>query len=429
MTKPSPAPRRTRVERNIYKRADGKFEIGFKDGSGVQRWRTVSGGITAARALRVELLAKRAGGERVAPNVRLRFGEAADRWLDGPVTDLRETTRAGYRNAVDRYLRPRFQTRRLDSIGPDDVVVMVRELRETGLSESTCAYAVATLGRVYRYAARRLSWAGQDPTALLLRSERPKVSQTTPRAIFEGEQIAQTIAASPEPWRTIFITAALTGARVSELCGLTWANVTLSDLDEAEIDFAQQVDRQGNPQPTKTDGSTRTIPIPRDLATLLAAHKLRSRFSADGDYVFATSTGRPQSQRNVSRALRAAQRRAVTPDGLPTFPVLHERDERGRPVRVPRGALPSMHSYRHTYASRALLAGESIDEVAFLLGHKNANVTRAVYVHEVADARRKAARRSRVTAEYGSALEAAAGPLVQPSSDGAAANTNVRRLR
>jgi len=66
-----------------------------------------------------------------------------------------------------------------------------------------------------------------------------------------------------------------------------------------------------------------------------------------------------------------------------------------------------MHSFRHTVATRALLAGESIDEVAFLLGHQNANVTRAVYMREVADARRRAMRRSSMVEESGPALEAA----------------------
>jgi integrase len=46
-----------------------------------------------------------------------------------------------------------------------------------------------------------------------------------------------------------------------------------------------------------------------------------------------------------------------------------------------------MHSLRHTVAGRALLAGESADEIAFLLGHRDANITRTVYVPEVADAR------------------------------------------
>jgi hypothetical protein len=35
----------------------------------------------AARWLRDDLAARRARGESAAPNVKLRFGEAADRWL------------------------------------------------------------------------------------------------------------------------------------------------------------------------------------------------------------------------------------------------------------------------------------------------------------------------------------------------------------
>lgn len=420
-------PRRERVERNIYRRPTGVFEIGYKDGAGVQRWRTVQGGITAARALRDDLLARRGRGERVAPNIRLRFGDAADKWLDGPVTDLRASTQAGYRNAIERHLRPQFSTRRMDTIEPDDVAALVRELREAGKSEATIAVVLGVLGRVYKYAARRLAWAGANPVALLLASERPKLAQAKRRPVFEGEQIAQTITAAREPWRTLFIVAALTGARVSEVCALTWADVRLTDLDDAELEFGHQVDRKGNRGPTKTDGSARTIPIPRELAALIARHKLATTDTSPTAYVFATRTGRPLSQRNVSRALRASQRRAVDEHGRPTYPILHERDLRGKPAPVPRGAVPSMHSFRHTVASRALLAGESVDEVAFLLGHRDGNVTRSVYVREVADARRRTMRRSKMTGEYGSALEAAAASIV--SAENASTRVNVRPLR
>jgi integrase len=74
-------------------------------------------------------------------------------------------------------------------------------------------------------------------------------------------------------------------------------------------------------------------------------------------------------------------------------------------VAIPHGSLPSMDSFRHTVASRALLAGESVDEIAFLLGHRDANVTRAVYVRGLADARRRTMRRSRMIAEYGELLK------------------------
>ena len=131
---------------------------------------------------------------------------------------------------------------------------------------------------------------------------------------------------------------------------------------------------------------------------MLAHHKLGSRFSLMTDYVFCTRTGRPLGQRNVTRALREAQRKATDELGHPTFPVLHTHDDQGRSVPVAQGELPSMHSFRHTVASRALLAGESVDEIASLLGHRDANVTRAVYVRELADNRRRSMRRSRMLA-------------------------------
>ena len=402
----SAAPRRVRVERNIYRRASGVYEVGFKDGASRQRWRTVDGGITAARAVRDELLVRRSRGERVASNARLRFGDAAARWLSGPVVDLRATTQACYHNAVEQHLMRRFATRRLDTVSPDDLAALVRELRADGLAESTIVIVVGVVNRIYRYAARRLGWAGTNPVSLLLPSERPKPGRSAKRRLFERDELEQTIAAAGEPYGTLFTLAALTGARVSELLALRWADVRFSDLEDAEVEFACQVDRHGNVRPTKTDGSARTVPIPGELAAILSRHKDRSSFSKPHEFVFSTCTGRPLGQRNVARALRRAQLKAVDRDGRPTFPVLHERNELSEPVSVPHGALPSMHSSRHTVASRALLAGESIDEVAFLLGHRDANVTRAVYVRELSDARRRTMRRSRMVAEFGDLLRA-----------------------
>ena len=397
--------RRVRVERGIYRRPTGVLEVGFKDETGRQRWRTVDGGILAARKVRDDLAARRARGESVAPKPKLRFGEVAQLWLDGPVVDLRETTQAKYRCIVNEHLRPRFEGRRLEVVSADDLAYVVRELRAEGKSEATIAVVLGVVHRIYKFAARRLGWSGTVPTTLILQSERPKVSQTKRRPIFAGEQLEQTIAAAREPFRTLFTVAALTGARISELCALTWLDVRIDDPDDSEIEFGWQVDRHGIRQPTKTDGSARTVPVPRELAIVLARHKLAARHCERDSFVFATGTGHPVQQRNVSRALREAQRRATGADGAPTFPILHELDDRGEPVAVPRGTLPSMHSFRHTVASRAFLAGESVDEIAFLLGHRDANVTRAVYVREVADARRRLMRRSLMVAESGKHYE------------------------
>jgi integrase len=225
--------------------------------------------------------------------------------------------------------------------------------------------------------------------------ERPKISAAPKRRIYTREELQQTLAATAEPWHTLFAFAAITGARLSECLGLIWADLELDDVATAAVSFEFQVDREGRRQPLKTDESRRTVELPRQLAAMLVQHKLASLRSTPGDFVFASRSG-PLGQRNVLRALRRAQERAVDGRGRPTFPALHQRDERGRSLPVAPGVLPTFHSFRHTAASHAIAAGESAEEVSWQLGHRNSVVTRAVYVHELKTAERTARRRQRM---------------------------------
>ena len=104
----SSTPRRVRVERSIYQRPSGVFEVGYRDERGRLRWRTVDGGILAARKVRDDLNARRSRGESVAPKAKLHFADAAAAWLQGPVIDLRHTTQAKYRCMINEHLGPRF---------------------------------------------------------------------------------------------------------------------------------------------------------------------------------------------------------------------------------------------------------------------------------------------------------------------------------
>jgi integrase len=421
------AGRRERVERNIYRRtsAEGRkvFEVGYRDSTGRQRWRTVEGGIRAARVVRDDLLAKRGRGERVQPNPRLRFEDAAEAWLSEQVAGLRPATQAIYRNAVDNHLSQRWGRRRLEAISVDDVARLVRELRDEGKSEWTIAGVLKAANRVFKFAKRRLDWHGDSPVAGLDSSERPSTSATERRRIYRGDELAQTLAAADEPYKTLFALASVTGARLSECLGLVWDDLLIDDLEAAEVRFEFQVDRQGRRQPLKTDESRRTVEIPRQLAVLLNARYLASSFKGPSEFVFATRTGRALEQRNVNRALRRAQKAAVDELERPTFPILHETDEDDEPVEVPRGAVPNFHSFRHSAASEAIAQGDSAEEVSWQLGHRNSTVTRAVYVQEIKNAERKARRRANMEARYGSALEAAEGS--RPADDDAHAEAEI----
>jgi integrase len=352
MSKANPiGARRVRVESNIYSRrnATGQivYEVGYRDSTGTQRWATVEGGITAARTIRNDLLARKGKGEKVQPNPKLRFGDAAEAWLIKQVADLRPATRAVYGNAINTHLLPRWGRRRLDTITVEDVAMLVKEMRDQDKAEWTIHGVITAANRVFKYAKRRMAWHGENPILSLEKGERPAVSAAARRPIFRADELAQTLAAANEPFKTLFAIGSVTGARMSECLGLVWADLVLDDLDTAEIRFLHQVDRRGQRQPLKTDESRRTVEIPRSLALMLVAHKLRTVNTAASAFVFATRTGRPIQQRSVGLALRRAQRDAVDNDGRPTFAALHEVDDRGQPRCIRQGEIPSFHSFRH----------------------------------------------------------------------------------
>ncbi|MFN8204570.1 MAG: site-specific integrase [Solirubrobacteraceae bacterium] len=356
------------------------------------------------------------------PNPKLRFGDAADAWLDGPVASLAPGTQAVYRNAIETHLRDRWGRRQLDAITGDDVATVVADLRAAGRSESLVDHVLKATNQVYRHARQRMGWAGDSPVSMLSTAERAKTgSSRVRRRIYQGDELAQTLAAAQEPFRTLFAVAAVTGARLSECLGLVWDEVSVDDVNNAEIAITHQANRQGERVPLKTEESRRTIEIPRQLATRLVAHKLRATRNRPTDFVFATRSGRALAQRNVMRALRQAQARAVDAKGRPTFPLMHQVDGQGNALPVPKGAAPTFHGFRHSAASVAIAAGESAEEVSWQLGHRNSTVTREIYVQEIRSAERTARRRARMEAQYGSILNAAA-------LDGSAGNQPARRL-
>jgi integrase len=424
ITETERAPRRVRVpgdqNRNIYRRPDGAFEIGYRDSTGRQRWKVVAGGITAARGERDAILGAKARGERVQPNPKLRFGEAVEKWLAEQVADLRPGTRSRYESDVRLHVLPRWGQRRMDAIDVGEAAQLVRELRAAGLAEWTIQGVLVAAGRVFRFARRRMGWTGQSPIALLENGERPRLGDTPEPRIYQGDELAQVLAASWEPWTTLFRLTSVVGPRESESLGLWWENLWLDDLDAATIAFTHQVDRRGTRVPLKTDESKAVLPLPRSAAVMMLEHKARTA-APDGPraFVFATGSGRPLGQRNVLRALYTAQERARRRDGTPTFPELFEHDERGHLVvddeghYVPNGLprrelppLPDFHALRHT----AAMDCEDAEEARDLLRHKNSNVTRAVYRRHFGDRRRELLR-ARMEARHGSTVAA------EPSAD------------
>ena len=308
--------------------------------------------------------------------------QAADAWWQARVVKLRPATQARY-SADLKHVRETFGRRRLTDVSAADVAAFVSFQQRAGLKGWTVKGHVAVLSAVYAYAGRHLGYTGVNPASLLDRVERPSLSDEQPKRILSRDEVGRLLAATTDTYRLMFELAAETGARQSEVLGLTWGD---GDTGEGTIRFTAQLDRDGRRVPLKTARSRRSVEITGELAGKLRALKIESAQSGKHDYVFTTRTGSPHGHRNVARALR----RAADDAGLGDV----ERD--GEVVEH----APSMHSLRHSHGSALIAAGWDIEEVSARLGHADVATTLRAYVHEYDAARRSDDRRGRLAALY-----------------------------
>jgi hypothetical protein len=138
------------------------------------------------------------------------------------------------------------------------------------------------------------------------------------RRLFTDAELAQTLAAAHEPYRTLFSLAIVVGPRISECLGLAREDLDLSDQREAMVNFLYQVDRQGVRQKLKTEESSeKSRSRIRSLACLLpTSDEARTRSRAISSSVrraamrsaSATSPESYDERRNAPGTLKATRR-------------------------------------------------------------------------------------------------------------------------
>lgn len=182
--------------------------------------------------------------------------------------------------------------------------------------------------------------------------------------------------------RAIISTLILAGPRASELCGLLWRDV---DLSNGRIFIGR----------SKTQAGLREIPLRLALRDELAAHKARALCSDADDLVFPSGTGGRRDKDNLrSRVLPLALERANQLLG-----------ERGH-VPLPLGL--TTHKLRHTFASILIACGEDPASVMAQLGHTDPKFTLRVYTHMMRRGPAERARLKKLVGDDGGTLEVSA---------------------
>jgi integrase len=332
----------------VFKRGN-RYAVIFRDALGKQRQRSART-LVEARKLRSALSTDVARGEYRELS-RVTFEDYAATWArtyrGRTGKGIRPATLHDYARDLERHAVPFFARRRLVEIEPRDVKLFAASLEEQGLSPSSVRNIVAPVRAMLATAVEEGLLRSNPAVGLRLAgTARGRVRHLEP------EELARLHAEVPERWRLWVRLLAYTGCRIGEFVALRWSDV---DLDAGTLTIERRLYRGGYDVPKSAYGR-RTLPLTRELVVDLKRHRLASRFSANGDPVFAGATGQPVQAPNLGRRVfkPAAARAGVSWAGF--------------------------HTLRHTCGTLLARKGLRAEEIQGWLGHHAASFTQDTYI-------------------------------------------------
>ncbi len=296
-------------------------------------------------------------------DTRLTVGAYLERWLtEVHKPAVRPSTYRRCQQIVDLHLIPDLGRTRLSKLTPEQVQHLLNEKHEGGLSACTVWHIHAVLRAALNHAVR---WSLVNRNVACLATP-PRVPRADIHPFDPTEARAFLEAIRGHRLEALFVTAMATGLRQGELLGLRWRDL---DLEQATLAVRHALQMIGG-KPTliepKSATSRRTLVLPAIAVTALKAHRqqqVEERLLAgpewvEGDFVFASSVGRPLAASWVYRSFKKLLRN----HGM-------------RNLRF--------HDLRHTAATLLLVQGVNPRVAMQMLGHSNISLTLNTYSHVV----------------------------------------------
>jgi len=160
--------------------------------------------------------------------------------------------------------------------------------------------------------------------------------------------------------KTLCFVALKTGMRQGELFALRWSDV---DLEQAVVRVRRSY--TGGVVSTPKNRERRDVDLISDVVELLSGWRQTGNMSLDDGLVFPGVDGRAFLTPTV--LLRRQLYPAMTRAGIPRVGPTQEKR--------------TFHSFRHTFAKRALETGAQITWLSRHLGHSSLKVTTDIYGH------------------------------------------------
>jgi integrase len=283
------------------------------------------------------------------PTSKESFQSYATRWLDEysgrTVKGLSDSTRASYKDAIERVASPYFKTTPLERIDPPMLRKFINHLEKQGLAPNSVRRMYAPV-RALLATAYEDGWLKTNP-ATGVRVIVKDTRQRTPKWL-TAEQTKELLAEIPAEHRDLAMFLATTGARISEALTARWQDIGQDESGQIVWTVSQ----------SKTEAGLRQVALSPNTARELMLKRSTSPYAGSGDLIFPTRTGTLIDPRNWRRRVvkRAAERAGV-------------------PWATP-------HKLRHGLASLMANQGYSAAQIAAHLGHADGGITALrTYIH------------------------------------------------
>jgi len=251
---------------------------------------------------------------------------------------------------------------------------MLKEIaRQTTLGRNSLKHIKAFPNGVFKEAKRLGILDGVNPMQDV---SVPKAAESQETYAYSLDEVKKMLAVLKEPARTVVLTAALTGLRKGEIRGLRWEHFTGKELSVQQSVWNSYVTEP------KTRGSKAPVPVIKQLAEALEAHRMRMGKLAVGP-IFQAGNGNPLNLDNLARRaiIPALEKCTVCGDSKE----VHEADghEYRRDNSLPKWR--GWHAFRRGLATNLHDLGVADKDIQAILRHSNIGITMNIYVKSLAE--------------------------------------------
>jgi integrase len=254
--------------------------------------------------------------------------------------------------------------RKLSQITARSVGDFRDRLRSAGVTVPTTRKILATLHGALAYAISQ-DWIATN-AAHGIRVIGPRDEGSKKIVPPSKADMAAMLSGADEDFRIKLTFAVSTGVRAGEQWAARWRDV---DLETCHLHIGRRVDAYREEGVPKSAAGIRTVPISSQLAAMLKAWKLKSKFKAPEDLIFPNGEGNHISHDNL------VKRRFS-----PLFDSL-EAAQRADPSRPAPPRRFNWHALRHFAVSSWIEAGFPPKTVQTFAGHASLQVTMDTYGH------------------------------------------------